>query len=389
LKFLRLGIMDIDKGRRIFGKLGNVSLVDIIQLLGMTKRTATLVLDREGENGKIFFKDGRVLHAFVGSIEGEEAIVHLLEWVEADFIIEEGIATLPKITISKHTDALVLTTFTKLDETKRGYLERTRPLDVEATTRELGLPSEFVKEEEKVEGGEEFVVPGMGETKGKRFVIPLIVGIAFAAVLLSLFLSGKLFGKKAPPPGVPPAKVVSESAGEKNIPAAVLPTTTIENKLPDEEPTPQAEMTRKAPSIPEPVGFGYLLVVVDPWAEVMVDGKKMGETPLGKIRLPAGDHTLTLTNNNFAGVISDRIIISRNATLTRRYSFNVFGYLQIVVTPWAEVYIDGRHIGQTPMGKVKLPVGKHTVILRHPRSGEKRREIEIKSEETVLLKLEM
>ena len=112
---------DIASGtdREIFGKLGSVSLNDIIQLLGMSKRTATLELTRGSEHGRVYFRDGQIVHASAGGYEGEESFIELLGWGDAEFAIEEGIVSLPKISITKSTEALLLSTMTALDEVAR------------------------------------------------------------------------------------------------------------------------------------------------------------------------------------------------------------------------------------------------------------------------------
>jgi serine/threonine-protein kinase len=45
------------------------------------------------------------------------------------------------------------------------------------------------------------------------------------------------------------------------------------------------------------------------------------------------------------------------------------GFLQIGVVPWGEVAIDGVVVGTTPLGRVPLAPGSHTVRIRHPRFG--------------------
>jgi hypothetical protein len=40
--------------------------------------------------------------------------------------------------------------------------------------------------------------------------------------------------------------------------------------------------------------------------------------------------------------------------------------------PWAEVWVDGQRFGETPLGNVRLPVGPHEVVFRHPQLGERR-----------------
>ncbi|MEW6685090.1 MAG: serine/threonine-protein kinase [Candidatus Edwardsbacteria bacterium] len=50
-------------------------------------------------------------------------------------------------------------------------------------------------------------------------------------------------------------------------------------------------------SITMPEAYGYLKVGVTPWAEVYLDGEKVGMTPLGKpFRVTIGEHTLRLVN---------------------------------------------------------------------------------------------
>jgi hypothetical protein len=40
--------------------------------------------------------------------------------------------------------------------------------------------------------------------------------------------------------------------------------------------------------------------------------------------------------------------------------------------PWAEAWVDGERIGETPIGSVSLAIGPHEVVFRHPDLGEKR-----------------
>jgi serine/threonine-protein kinase len=39
--------------------------------------------------------------------------------------------------------------------------------------------------------------------------------------------------------------------------------------------------------------------------------------------------------------------------------------------PWAEVWVDGRQVGETPLANVSVPIGSHEVLFRHPELGEK------------------
>ncbi len=54
------------------------------------------------------------------------------------------------------------------------------------------------------------------------------------------------------------------------------------------------------------------------------------------------------------------------------------GYIRVVAAPWAEVYIDGRHVGVTPTAR-RFPVtaGRHTVLFKNPYYGSVERTIEV------------
>jgi hypothetical protein len=56
------------------------------------------------------------------------------------------------------------------------------------------------------------------------------------------------------------------------------------------------------------------------------------------------------------------------------------GKLSISALPWAEVSVDGRSIGQTPIGNLSVSVGTHEVVWRHPEHGERRQMVFVGSE---------
>ncbi len=61
------------------------------------------------------------------------------------------------------------------------------------------------------------------------------------------------------------------------------------------------------------------------------------------------------------------------------------GFLQVSVTPWADVAIDGRIVDQTPMPPIPLPPGVHDVLLSHPDFRPYPRRVTIRAGETLRL----
>jgi hypothetical protein len=64
------------------------------------------------------------------------------------------------------------------------------------------------------------------------------------------------------------------------------------------------------------------------------------------------------------------------------------GWLLVLPKPWAEVTVDGRVVGQTPLARIPLPPGSHSVILTHPEYRPFTRKVEIRPGETTTIRLD-
>lgn len=65
------------------------------------------------------------------------------------------------------------------------------------------------------------------------------------------------------------------------------------------------------------------------------------------------------------------------------------GFLQVGVTPWADVAIDGVIVGQTPMPRLALSPGVHDVLLSHPDYQPYPRRVTIRAGETLRLVVDL
>ena len=46
--------------------------------------------------------------------------------------------------------------------------------------------------------------------------------------------------------------------------------------------------------------------------------------------------------------------------------------------PWAEVAVDGRVLGETPLANLLLPIGVHQFVFRHPEFGERTQSVTVR-----------
>ncbi|MBI2896413.1 MAG: serine/threonine protein kinase [Deltaproteobacteria bacterium] len=74
---------------------------------------------------------------------------------------------------------------------------------------------------------------------------------------------------------------------------------------PEPAPAPSAPVQRDE-GAQTPGGFGFLSIRTTPWSQVFLGQRRLGATPLGRVRLPAGRHVLTLVHDE----LRKRIVVT-------------------------------------------------------------------------------
>jgi predicted regulator of Ras-like GTPase activity (Roadblock/LC7/MglB family) len=97
------------------GELRSMDVAALIQLNCQDRKTAQLTLHQADQTATIYFKDGEVIAASLGSTQGEEAVYQLLNWQEGNFALEPDIEP-PAITINRSWSGLLLEGAKRLDE---------------------------------------------------------------------------------------------------------------------------------------------------------------------------------------------------------------------------------------------------------------------------------
>ncbi len=101
------------------GNLKDMSVADIIQVNCQDKKTASATMVSNGREAVLYFKDGAVIHATLGSIKGEEVIYKVLSWDEGEFVLDVDVKS-PEITIKRNWSGLLLEGAKRLDELNKG-----------------------------------------------------------------------------------------------------------------------------------------------------------------------------------------------------------------------------------------------------------------------------
>jgi hypothetical protein len=136
-------------------------------------------------------------------------------------------------------------------------------------------------------------------------------------------------------------------------------------------------------------GAGGWLTVAAPLALTIREaGKVIGTTESDRLMLPAGDHALELVNDDIAFSAKRTVKIEAGKTAVVKIDAPN-GLLNINAQPWAEVWVDGQRIGETPIGNLSRPVGRHEVVLRHPEFGERRETVTVTLKQPARLGVDM
>jgi Domain of unknown function (DUF4388) len=97
------------------GSLAELHLPDIIQLISVSGKTGVFHLVDGAHRGEIYLHEGRIVHAQLEDIAGEEAVYALAIWNQGDFKFEPGTPSEVK-TISKSNTNLLMEAARRLDE---------------------------------------------------------------------------------------------------------------------------------------------------------------------------------------------------------------------------------------------------------------------------------
>ncbi|HEY0252966.1 MAG TPA: DUF4388 domain-containing protein, partial [Kofleriaceae bacterium] len=125
-------------GVRFAGRVADMPVVDVIQTIEVSRKSGVIqfTADRH-RTAAIYFRDGRVIDAEAGTLQGEDAVYRLLTWSEGEFeVVFRTVRRREVITTS--SQGLLMEGMRRLDEWSR-LLEQLPPLShrFEIDTAEL------------------------------------------------------------------------------------------------------------------------------------------------------------------------------------------------------------------------------------------------------------
>ena len=217
----------------------------------------------------------------------------------------------------------------------------------------------------------------------------IAVGAGMIAVLvvLAMLALGDPKGqtvvtKYALEPALPEATVPPEPDGTaaKAEPSRVQPTLTEAPTVatPEEPSVPKSRTASPAAAtMPGSLPSGTVVVTASPNTDIMIDGRRMGRTPLN-VQISPGTHSLAA----IGGAHPRALAVYVEAGKTTRVEFQppatdpspaqpAVGRLNVNSIPPSKVILDGRPVGTTPRIGLAVTAGAHTVTFIHREHGRK------------------
>jgi hypothetical protein len=121
---------------------------------------------------------------------------------------------------------------------------------------------------------------------------------------------------------------------------------------------------------------GWLSVEAPFDMQVREYGALVGTTSAGRLALPEGRHELVLVSEAYGFRTRAEVQISSGEVTTVAVQVPN-GLLSVTALPWAEVWIDGKPAGATPLTDLPVPVGPHELLLAHPEFGERHQTVTV------------
>jgi hypothetical protein len=116
---------------------------------------------------------------------------------------------------------------------------------------------------------------------------------------------------------------------------------------------------------------GWLEVDAPLRLQIHEAGSLVGTTDTNRLMLPAGEHQLTFSDEHSGFRLARAVRITPGATTTVAVQVPKTA-VNVNAIPWAEVWLGGERLGETPIANYMLPLGSHEIELRHPQLGTKR-----------------
>jgi hypothetical protein len=116
---------------------------------------------------------------------------------------------------------------------------------------------------------------------------------------------------------------------------------------------------------------GWIAVTAPADVQVFENKRLIGTSQSDRLMVSAGRHELEIVNETLGYRTTRTLQVSPGKVTPIKIDFPK-GTIALNAVPWAEVWVDGEKVGDTPIGNLSLTLGAHEIVFRHPELGEQR-----------------
>jgi hypothetical protein len=133
---------------------------------------------------------------------------------------------------------------------------------------------------------------------------------------------------------------------------------------------------------------GWIAVSAPAEVQIYENQRLLGTSRTDRIMVPVGRHDLEFVNESLGYRGSRSVDVANGQVASVRPEWPR-GSVALNALPWAEVFVNGERLGETPIGSASLPIGVHEVVFRHPELGERKASAIVTSGAPVRLSVDM
>ena len=184
------------------GNLSEFGVVALLQLPGTNHLTGKLALSRNDETAEFYYKSGKLVHASLEDIQGTEALVRVIDWVDGDFVFDSTSST-TEVTIKQDLQNTLMWALKERDERKKKKQdeeeEAARKLaEIEKAEKELAADkiaeqkqAQRVLDAEKLADAERSAREAVEKDLPEPVLLPQSLMQDFSSILISYLINSK------------------------------------------------------------------------------------------------------------------------------------------------------------------------------------------------------
>jgi PEGA domain-containing protein len=116
---------------------------------------------------------------------------------------------------------------------------------------------------------------------------------------------------------------------------------------------------------------GWMAISAPGVVQLFEGGRLLGTSETERLMVSAGRHDIEIVSEALGYRVTRTVQVTPGKVTPIKIEFPK-GTIALNATPWAEVWVDGEKIGETPIGNYQLTLGTHDILFRHPDLGEQR-----------------